>query len=131
MAPLQTLLLLATTLAASTVRATPITPRQTSDPATVNFTPFAFYCEMSSNPFDPTKPVSYNLTSSSGCITTPYTFISYVENANALALEACSVSLFSGPDCTGTVSAAALTDGYQCQIPQSQSFASLEMACGP
>lgn len=98
-----TLLLLATALTA--VNAAPvaeIVTRQAGEPATVNFAPYAVVgCRMSQNPYDNPPPTDYNVTTGSGCITSSYTFSSYVEAANAEALGPCSFSLFSGPGCTG------------------------------
>ncbi|MCJ1288062.1 hypothetical protein MMC26_007415 [Xylographa opegraphella] len=131
MAPLTRILFLAVS-AVSIVCAAPVAdlhPRQ--EPATVNFVPYAGPgCDMSTNPFDHTKPAVYNVTTSSGCITPPYAFASYVEEANAEADSgSCALSIFTGPDCTGSVSAATLTSYEDCVvgvIGQSFSF-----NCGP
>ncbi|KAI4156304.1 MAG: hypothetical protein LQ340_000359 [Diploschistes diacapsis] len=127
-----TLLLLATALTA--VNAAPvaeIVTRQAGEPATVNFAPYAVVgCRMSQNPYDNPPPTDYNVTTGSGCITSSYTFSSYVEAANAEALGPCSFSLFSGPGCTGSVSAATLTSYENC-IPSAPTAQSFELNCGP
>ncbi|MCJ1386975.1 hypothetical protein MMC17_010104 [Xylographa soralifera] len=131
MAPITSILFLAVS-AISAVCAAPVAdmrPRQ--EPATVNFVPYAGPgCDMSTNPFDTTKPVVYNVTSSSGCITPPYAFASYVEEANAEADSgSCALGIFTGPDCTGSVSAATLTSYEDCVVGVSgQSFS---FNCGP
>ncbi|MCJ1235893.1 hypothetical protein MMC14_003867 [Varicellaria rhodocarpa] len=116
--------------AISAALAAPVADVQSrQEAATVNFTPYAGPCEMSTNPHDTTKPSTYNVTSSSGCITPPYAFTSYVEEANAIAANGpCALSIYSGPDCTGTVSSATLTTFYECSFASGQSF---NFACGP
>jgi len=119
------LFLLASAIAV--ISAAPVAPRQ--EPATVNFVPYAGPCEMSTDPFDKTQPSVYNITTSSGCITPPYAFISYVEDANAEATSgSCSLGIFTGPDCTGTVSTATLSSGVQCVFADGQS---VSFNCGP
>ena len=118
MAKTSLLALLAASLVA--VSASP-TPQVPSDPAEVEFTPYAGPgCDMSTDPFDTTKPVryvlgpsslahvssltashSYNVTSGT-CFTPPYAFDSYVEQANDLAANGpCTVAIYSEPGCTG------------------------------
>ncbi|MCJ1326775.1 hypothetical protein MMC10_003440 [Thelotrema lepadinum] len=126
-----TLLLAAALSIVSAAPVADIMARQEGEPATVNFAPYAFVgCRMSQNPHDNPPPSDYNVTTSSGCITPSYSFSAYVEGANAEALGPCAMSLYSGPGCTGSVSAATLTGSEQCvaSAPTSQSFS---FACGP
>ena len=96
----QTLLLAATAFTA--VLSAPLSARQAGEPATVNFAPYAVVgCRMSENPFDPTKPSAWNVTTGSGCITPTYSFSSYVEGANAEAMGPCALSLWTGKNCQG------------------------------
>ncbi|KAI9666668.1 MAG: hypothetical protein M1821_004604 [Bathelium mastoideum] len=114
------------------VSAAPLEARQDSAPATVNFAPYAVVgCRMSQNPYSGLEPADYNVTTGSGCINSPYTFTSYVETANSLAADGpCSLGLYTGPDCTGTSSAATLTTYGDC-IPNGDAWQSLELVCGP
>ncbi|MCJ1396456.1 hypothetical protein MMC18_009346 [Xylographa bjoerkii] len=119
------LLLLASALPA--IRAAPLAPRP--EPATVTFVPYAGPCEMSTNPFDTTPPSVYNLTTASGCVTPPYAFVSYVEDANAAATSgSCALGIYTGPDCTGAVAAATLSSDEQCVFADGQS---VSFDCGP
>lgn len=90
----------------------------------------------------------WNVTTGSGCITSSYAFSSYVEEANADALGPCSLSLYTGPECTGEsqrgiptkttanvldlgdVTAATRTSYEDC-IPDITSAQSFLLACGP
>ncbi|KAL9090670.1 MAG: hypothetical protein Q9165_005158 [Trypethelium subeluteriae] len=114
------------------VTAAPLEARQDSEPATVNFAPYAVVgCRMSQNPYSGLTPTDYNVTTGSGCITPSYSFSAYVEEANSLAATGpCSLGLYSGPDCTGTASSATLTTYYDC-IPDGGPWQSLELVCGP
>ncbi|KAF2234872.1 hypothetical protein EV356DRAFT_532421 [Viridothelium virens] len=114
------------------VSAAPLEARQDSAPATVNIAPYAVVgCQMSENPHSGLKPNDYNVTTGSGCVVPPYSFSSYVEEANSLAATGpCSLSLFSSADCTGPGSAATLTTYYDC-IPEGGPWQSLELVCGP
>ncbi|KAI9701424.1 MAG: hypothetical protein M1820_006515 [Bogoriella megaspora] len=123
-------ILLSIAVAIAAVNAAPLEPRQ--DPATVNIAPYAVVgCRMSENPHSGLTPTDYNVTTGSGCITPSYSFSSYVESANDLAANGpCALSLFTGPGCTGTSSAATLTTFAEC-IPNGGPWQSLELVCGP
>ena len=76
-----------------------------------------------------TLPQSYNATTGH-CITPPYTFTSYVEAANDLALGPCALSLFPEPNCEGQGVAATLTSYYNC-VPSAPTSQSFQLFCGP
>ncbi|EIW75111.1 hypothetical protein CONPUDRAFT_140112 [Coniophora puteana RWD-64-598 SS2] len=113
--------------------ASPLEAVQARDePATVNFTPYEYVgCRQSQDPYDPATPSTYNVTSGS-CITPPYTFQSYVEEANSLAANGpCSLSLFPEPNCQGQGVGATLTTYYTCQTGDNDGGASFILECGP